>query len=158
MRYRTDSFFCRRRQHGVAAVELALLMPILIVLLAVPFIAAIYMWHYSAAQKAAQNAARYISTISVQEMRAGNLALAAEAITLQLVQTQIAELSFAASTPAVAVSCSNFRCSGVGGGPLPPRVSVTVRMALFDQIFTMVDTGRYGLPINIEVEVPYVGN
>lgn len=158
MRYRIHRDFDHRRQRGVAAVELALLMPVILLLVAVPLIAAIYMWHYSAAQKAAQNAALYISTISVQEMRAGNLALAAEAITFQLVQTQIAELSFAASTPEVAVSCSNFRCSGVGGGPLPPRVSVTVRMALFDRIFTMVDTGRYGLPINVEVEVPYVGN
>lgn len=158
MRYARCRAFWQRRQHGVAAVELALIMPLLLLLVAVPLIVAIYMWHYSAAQKAAQNAARYISTISVQEMRAGNLALAAEAITLQLVQTQIAELSFVASAPQVQVNCSNFRCSGVGGGPLPPMVSVTVRMSLFDQFFTVVDTGRYGLPINVEVEVPYAGN
>jgi hypothetical protein len=147
MRNATRSVFWVRRQHGVAAVELALIMPILLLLVAVPLIATIYMWHYSAAQKAAQNAARYISTISVQEMRAGNLALAAEAITLQLVQIQIAELWL--------FEFSLFRC---WCGPPPPMVSVTVRMALFDQIFTMVDTGRYGLPINVEVEVPYVGN
>jgi Flp pilus assembly protein TadG len=152
------SAVAQRRQRGVAAVELALMMPILLALLTVPLIVSIYFWHYTAAQKAAQNAARYLSTISVQEMRAGNLALAAEAIATQMAQTQVAELTLAASAPVVEVYCARVRCTGVGNRPLPQTIFVSVRMDLFDNFFFIEEVGRYGLPITAEVELPYVGN
>ncbi|MDB5936815.1 MAG: hypothetical protein JWQ01_4159 [Massilia sp.] len=148
----------RRRQHGLAAVELALILPILLVMLTMPLFVSIYFWHYTAAQKAAQNAARYLSTISVQEMRAANLAVAAEATATQIAVAQVAELNLAAALPVVEVYCARIRCSGVGSRPLPQTVFVSVRMDMFDNIFHSVNAGRYGLPITVEVELPYVGN
>lgn len=158
MKISMRSAVCQRRQHGVAAVELALMMPILLVLFTVPLFVSVYFWHYTAAQKAAQNAARYMSTISVQEMRAANLAIAADAIANEIAVTQVAELTMAAAAPVVEVYCGRVRCNGVGSRPLPQTVFVSVRMDMFDQFFGSVDTGRYGLPITVEVELPYVGN
>ncbi len=148
----------KRRQDGAAAVELALLIPILLVLFTVPLFVAVYCWHYSAAQRAAQSAARYMSTISVQEMKSSNLSLAAEAIATQIATAQVAELTLAAYAPAVEVYCGGARCIGTGNRPLPTTVFVIIRMDMFDQIFNSVEAGRYGLPITVRVELPYVGN
>lgn len=158
MRISMRKALAKRRQKGVAAVELALLTPILLALLTMALFLAIYCWHYTAAQKAAQSAARYLSTISVQEMRADNLASAAEAIALQIATTQVAELNLAASAPAVEVYCGRGRCIGVGSRALPQSVSVLIRMNMFDEILGGIDAGRYGLPITAEVVLPYVGN
>jgi hypothetical protein len=147
-----------RRQSGSAAVELALMIPILLSLLTIPLFVAIYCWHYSAAQRAAQSAARYMSTISVQEMRDNNLTLAAEATALEIARVQVEELNLAASAPRIGMVCNKRPCTGVGGRPLPPTIVVSVQMDMFDQIFGAVGTGRYGLPITVDVELPYVGN
>lgn len=147
-----------RHERGVAAVELGLMLPILLALLTIPLFVSIYFWHYTAAQKAAHHAARYISTISIQEMRSGTLANAASAIASEIAAKEIAELNLAAGPPIVEVYCDRVRCTGVGTRPLPQTVFVSVRMDMFDQIFGVVDTGRYGLPITVEVELPYVGN
>jgi Flp pilus assembly protein TadG len=147
-----------RRQHGVAAVELALILPILAAILAAPLFLSVYFWHYTAAQKAAQDAARFMSTISVQEMRAGNLARAADATASEIARIEVAELNLASSAPTIEVYCGRVRCTGVGSRPMPETVFVSVRMDMFDQFFGEVDTGRYGFPITAEVEMTYVGN
>lgn len=147
-----------RRQHGVAAVELAWLLPILIVMFSVPLFFSAYFWHYTAAQKAAQNAARYLSTISVQEMRSGTLANSAGTTASTVAQMVTAELNLAAAAPVVEVYCGKVRCTGVGSRPLPDTVFVSVRFDMFDQFFGAVDTGRYGWPVTAEVEMTYVGN
>lgn len=158
MKYLDRASIGHDRQRGVAAVELALLLPILLTLLTVPLFISVYLWHYTAAQKAAQHAARYLSTISVQEMRASNLARAAETIASQIALTEVSELSFAAAAPEVEVYCARVRCTGVGSRPLPQTIFVSVRMDMFDTLFGAIDTGRYGIPITVEIEVPYVGN
>lgn len=148
--------FCHQR--GAAAVELAIMLPILLAMLTIPLFVSVYLWHYTAAQKAAHHAARYMSTISIQEMRSPTLANAANAIASQIATREVAELNLAAAQPLVEVYCDRVRCSGVGNRPLPLTVFVSVRMDMFDQILGVVDTGRYGLPITVEVELPYVGN
>jgi hypothetical protein len=123
----------------------------------VPFFVSVYFWHYSAAQRAAQNAARFMATISKEEMRSTNLALAAEATAIQIAQMHITESNLSVAAPFVEVNCNNFRCTGSGGRPLPTTISVGIKMDMAD-IFGILDTGRYGIPLTVEVVVPYIGN
>ncbi|WLI91406.1 pilus assembly protein [Massilia sp. R2A-15] len=147
-----------RRQQGVAAVELAFLLPILLIFFTVPLFFSVYFWHYTAAQKAAQHAARYLSTISAQEMRSATLATAAGATASTIAQTVTSELHMGAAPATVEVYCGRVRCTGVGSRPLPDTVFVSVRLDMFDQFFGAVETGRYGWPVTAEVEMSYVGN
>jgi hypothetical protein len=129
---------------GAAAVELALILPILISMLLFSLLLGRFLWHYTAAQKAAQDGARYLSTISEQEMR--EQTLAAEAVELN-----------SGAAPTIIIECGNDPCVGVRNLPLPDTVSVSVRMGFFD-LLGLIDTGRYGIPIDATAEMRYVGN
>ena len=59
----------RTHQTGAAAIELALTMPIMLCFLLFPIFYAMCFWHNTVAKKAAQDAARYLSTEPQSEMR-----------------------------------------------------------------------------------------
>lgn len=147
----------RRRQRGVAAVELALVMPMLVVLLTFPIFFARFCWHYTVAQKAAQDAARYLSQVSAQEMRSQTLSRAAAAVATEIVRTEVGELAPGAPIGDPEVHCDQNIC-GFRGGSVPETVRVSVYVSFFDTFFGAVDTGRYGWPINAEITMRYVGN
>jgi Flp pilus assembly protein TadG len=148
----------RGKQKGVAAIELVALLPILLAFLLLPYFYARYMWHYTAAQKAAQDATRYLSSISVTEMRTAALARAASAIASQIATTEMQELSPAPTSADVAVFCGSVPCVGVGSRPLPETVRVWIALNMSDDLFGAVDTGQYGMPLTVDVTVRYVGN
>lgn len=153
---RPHSLF-NRIQRGSAAVEFALLLPIFLAVLTVPLLTARCLWHYTAAQKAAYDAARYLSGISVQEMREPALAIAAADIAQRIVQTEIESLQPGGMYGIeVVVSCGGDPCRGVRNNALPDTVTVAVSMNMYDQIFG-IDTGRYGVPIEARYEMRYVG-
>lgn len=147
----------RQGQRGSAAVELAVLLPVLVVFLAFPYFYARFFWHYSVAEKAAQDAARYLSSISVQEMRSPTLNPAAVAAANQIAITELAELRPGHAAATVSFLCGANPCQGFGGAPLPPTVRVHVAMDMFDAS-SVVNTGRYGMPIRVDAEMAYVGN
>lgn len=146
-----------RRQHGSAAVELAVLLPVLVAFLIFPFFFARYYWHYTVAQKAAQDAARYLSTITAQEMRSGPLSQAAAAAASEIAMAELAELNPGHASPSVSIYCDTLVCSGVGAAPLPQTVKVHVAMDMFD-LSGVVDTGQWGKPIRVDAEMRYAGN
>lgn len=146
------------RQRGSAAVELALFIPILLITLTLPLFFARYFWHYTVAHKAAQDAARYLSTISSTEMRVGKLAQAAAAVASDIATTELAELNPGSNPPTVDIECGTVHCTGVGSTALPDTVRVIVTIDMFDNIFGAVDTGQYGMRISADVVMPYVGN
>jgi len=117
-----------------------------------------YFWHYTVAHKAAFDSARYLSTISEQEMREPALAIAARDVADDIVLTEVAELRPHGSVrPEVNILCGEIPCRGVRGLPLPQTVSVNVNMDMHDDWFGL-DLGRYGLPISVTARVRYVGN
>lgn len=144
-----------RFQRGVAAVELALILPVMVIFLGFPLFFARYFWYYTVAQKAAQDSARYLATISVQEMRIGSLNQAALAIASQIATTELAELNPGTAPPSVTFYCGGYVCSGIGARSLPDTVLVRVTMDMVDNILGIVDTGRYGWPITVDVEMRY---
>ena len=152
------------RQKGAAAVELAFVLPILLVLLTAPLFIAVYFWHYTAVQKAAQDGARYLSTISEQEMRDPALAVAAANNAREIVRGEIADLFPNPDDVTIILRCGASAnglinlCTGVRDGRLPEDVDVGVQFYLKDQLFGFVDTGRYGWSVSAVATVPYVSN
>lgn len=145
------------RQGGAAAVEMALLLPFFVLLMSLALFLGRYFWHYTAAQKAAQDASRYLSTISEQEMRDEALAPAAAEIARDIIDMELAGLNTGGTAPRVDVQCGNEACLGFTGAALPVTVTVIVRMDMHDHIFGM-DLGRYGVRMVARSEVRYVGN
>jgi len=148
----------RRRQSGAAAVELALLMPLLMV----PVIYLAYigtlLYHYTVVHKAAQDAARYMSSITVEEIRSQQFAPAAANIAKTIARTEVAELMQHEGAPTVEVFCGVPReCIGIRNGPLPDTVFVRVEVYLRDPFLGQIDTGIWGMLISASVEMPYVG-
>ena len=58
----------RRRQRGIAAVELALVLPAFVLLLAATVFIGRTLYHYQAIQKAAHDAARYLASAPALEV------------------------------------------------------------------------------------------
>jgi uncharacterized membrane protein len=147
----------KTRQRGVAAVEAALIVPIFVVLLTVPIYYARCFWHYTVAQKAAQDAARYLSQVSAAEMRAPALAQAAGNIALQIAQREMAELVPGSAMGVPVVQCDYLPCGTVIGSA-PATVRVYITFSMYDNVFGVVDAGRFGLIVTADISMRFVGN
>jgi Flp pilus assembly protein TadG len=146
-----------KRQAGVAAVELAILMPILLVFLTFPVFFARVFWHYTVAQKAAQDAARYLSTVSAAEMMTPARAQAAGEFAQEIVRREIAELAPGSDIADAGTYCDGVNCGEKLPGTTPATVRVNFSISMFDPTET-VDVGWFGLPITASYTMRYVGN
>lgn len=145
-----------RLQRGAAAVEFALLIPVFVFVLIFPVLLGRCMWHYTAAQKAAYDAARYMSTISAQEMREPDLAMTAADIATEIAATEVEQLSPGGNNKiTIQVACGGLSCIGVHSDALPETVTVSVQISMYDPIFRM-NLGRYGLSIGAQYEMRYM--
>ena len=147
----------RRRQAGAAAVELALLMSMLLVFLTMPLFYARVMWHYTVAQKAAQDAARYLASVPHSEMASATQAAAAGALAIEIARRELAELSPGSVIQGPYAYCNTENCGGLGAGTLPTTVRVSITFNMFDTILGIEDVGWDGLRINANVTMRYVG-
>lgn len=145
----------RRRERGSAAIELALLLPILLVTLAPLILYARYMWHYTVAQKAAQDAALYMSAISAAEMKSRALAGYAKSIAIEIAKREVAELSPGEAIVDADVICDTNTC-GFKSGAVPKTVTVSVAFNVFDTIFNTY-LGPYGMPVQASITMRYAG-
>jgi len=146
----------RTRQGGAAAVEAAIVMILLLVFLTLPVFYARVFWHYTVANKAAQDAARYLSTVSAREMASSTLSKAAGDIAMEIARTEIAELGPETRMKPPIVYCGDAPC-GSRIGTVPSTVRVEVNLHIFDTFFGAVNTGRYGWTLTADVTLPYVG-
>ena len=144
-------------QAGVAAIECALLLPILLAFLTLGFFTASIFWHYTMAQKAAQDAARYLSTVSASEMMNPASALAAGNLAQEIIRREIAEVSPHSQIGTLETFCDSSNCGGKLPGTVPTTVRVNFSISMFDPS-GQVDTGWYGLPITANYTMRYVGN
>lgn len=110
MRRRAD------QQRGLAALELALTLPLLLLLLAVPLFLGRLTWHYLAGLGAAEDAAWYMAQESVLRMDQIDGERAAQATATALAQAELAELNPAGEyfpAPFVEIYCDNSYCAEV---------------------------------------------
>jgi Flp pilus assembly protein TadG len=148
----------RKNQSGAAAVEVAFLLPILVTFLLYPMFYARCYWHYTAAQKAAQNATLYLAGVSAAEMRSQLLAKAAGDLAIEIAKREIAELAPGSRIADPQAYCDDVICGTKVAGTLPTTVRMNFTIYMFDNIFNVVETGRYGIPITATIKMRYVGN
>lgn len=153
---KTPAQRCARKGHGGGiAVEMAIVLPILILLLASLVFFARVFWYYSVAQKAAQDAARFLSTASQVELRTPGSPAAA--LARAIVEEETAVLDAVMSQKEVTVQC-NFGACGIG---TPTSVRVLIQMRFQDDLmapYTAIFYGGDGLMLTADVTRRYVGN
>ncbi|SFU77907.1 TadE/TadG family type IV pilus assembly protein [Pseudoduganella namucuonensis] len=139
-------------QRGIAAIELALLLPVLIVLLAMPLYLGRVFWHYSVAQKAAHDAVRYLASVPLAQMRDPIRIAATVEATRSIVLEETADLQPGSIPVIVDVQCDGLSCMGV---TTPTNVRVVVRLYMED-IFYAEISQRTDL-LTADVTAVYVG-
>jgi Flp pilus assembly protein TadG len=151
--------FNARRVRGSAAVEAAIVLPILILFLAFPFFFAQVFWFYSVAAKASHDAARFLSTATKLEVKAtaGGFAEAPiSALTRQIAQAELTEILPATEGILIDVQCDLGAC----GLSVPETVRVRVRIHVKDRIFgafTDELTGSDGMILTSDATMRYAG-
>lgn len=154
----STSFSTRARQRGIAAVELAIILPILVALLAVPFYFGRVLWHYTVAEKAAHDAALYLSSVPVTEMKSQARIAEVVDVAHQIYDLEVAELTPGPYPPTSTFLCGTFVCGGLS---IPDTVRVAVQMRVFDDIFDSFTTEykdeEGGIVLTADVTLPYVG-
>lgn len=152
------------RGQGVAAVEFAILLPAMILLLAAPLFLGMLFWHYSVAQKAVQDAVRFLASASVAEIRTagpGATEVPIAAVARAIVLAEIAETNggyYDRGTALIDVLCEGGTC---GGNKTPNKVAVRLELPVYDIYFggiTSDMTGGDQILINPSATTSYVGN
>ena len=114
------------RQDGVAAIELALIMLFFMALLPVVLLFGRAMFLYTAVQKSAHGAARYMATLPLQQMTNYATAAQASAFAVQMVQDALAETGPVLPGILIRIECGyasgDFPCGSYATRPLQVRV------------------------------------
>jgi hypothetical protein len=154
---RTVSPSANCRQRGNAAVEFAIILPVLVILISVPLFFGRCLWHYTVVQKAAHDAARYMATVPAGEIKNPVRAMDAAAVARYIATEETAELQPGGQYPvSIDIFCDDLSCNL--GQPLEVRAVVRVKM--FDPIFgqfTSPFIGEDGILMKADVSMRYVG-
>jgi hypothetical protein len=148
----------RRPANGSVAVEMALILPLFLILLAGPLYMARAAWFYSVGQKAAHDATRYVATATQAELRTGGGGFneaRVPAIARWIAQQELGELVPLTDSIAITIQCDGSACSVL----VPTRVSTAVRITLHDHLLgslTMDYLGSADMTMDSEVTMRYV--
>ena len=122
------------RQKGVAAIELALIMLFFMALLPVVLLFGRALFLYTAVQKSAQDAARYMATLPLQQMTAYAAATQASAFAVQMVQDTLAETGPVLPGNFIRVECvyasGDYPCGSYATRPLQVRVKFVAELPI----------------------------
>jgi hypothetical protein len=159
------------KESGSVAVEFAiLLITVLIPLLAGALFFGRFYWHYTVAEKAAQDAARFVATASPTELKVQCTILfyrdpCVVMAAMDLASTELRELNpGGADLPSVDIRCDNIKCLTNRGTGLPKSVSVRIDMTVDDPFLTGLASLFMGsdtpvtIPIVATARSHYVGN
>ncbi|HEU4776639.1 MAG TPA: TadE/TadG family type IV pilus assembly protein [Telluria sp.] len=146
-----------RSERGVAAVEFAVILPVILIMLVLPLFLGRIMWHYTAAQKAAYDAVRYLSTVPRVEMKDPNKINSVVALAINIATSETAELNSGPYPAAVAIQCDGGPCLGY---TIPATVTVIVQLYITDIFFPSISVELIGQDSNVlsaNVTYAYVG-
>ena len=142
-------------QQGIAALELALTLPVCVSIVALMLFLGKVMYCYEVAAKAAHDGSRYLSSISKVDMK--NPAQIANhlAITRQMVEMELGELQLSPYPPQVTISCNGLSCVGY---TLPQTISVGIELLLIDNMYPDLSgwNANNGIGMNVAAQRPYL--
>ena len=122
------------RQQGVAAIELALIMLFFMGLLPVVLLCGRALFMYTVVQKSAQDAARYMATLPLQQMTNDDTANQAAAFATQLVKQALAETGPVLNANRIRVDCmyagGDYPCGSYVTRPLQVRVKFVAELPI----------------------------
>jgi len=159
----------KQREDGSVAIELAFILNlILIPLLAAALFFGRFFWHYTVAEKAAHDAARFLASASPTEMKTqcpnpffdACVVSAARA----LARAEISELNPGYAYPQISIECDDELCLVGSKSPLPKVINVHINMTVEDPFLTPVtsfftsDASRIAIEIDATGRSYYVGN
>jgi hypothetical protein len=142
----------RFRQHGIAAVEFALVVPFLVLLVVTSLYLGRIMWHYTAIQKAIQNGARFHASLPLVIMRDTARVTLASRLTEDIVRAHLDELHPGTIRPSVDVLCDGIRCNGQ---LTPTTIRVVVQTTMQDIFFP--ESEQMNIVITAEANAKYFG-
>ncbi|MCU6497850.1 pilus assembly protein [Rugamonas sp. A1-17] len=142
----------KRPQRGIAAIELALILPVLLILLTFPLYLGRLFWHYSVIERAAQDAVRYLATVPLSEIRSSSRGPALTAVARSIVDAELAELAPGPDVIGVTIGCDAVQCLGFSA---PTTVNVAIQLKLTDIFFSNVTSMT--IPLTVNVTSPYLG-
>lgn len=155
------TFTRSHRQHGIAAVEFAAILPVIGLLLAfILFFGRVFM-HYTVALKTAGDVATFIAQARSQEMLEARPDLGEIAIVglaRSIGATELAELNPGNGGHAILdISCDGSICRGA---QVPDQIIVLISMRMYDPFLPtmLLELGDMdGIWVRAEVRVRYVG-
>ena len=128
---------------GSVAVECAVFLPILLLTLAVPLFFARVFWYYNVAEKAAHDAARFLSAATQAEIKAQGSGFSEPPIAGVARSIAMAELE--EITPGLDGLRVDVQCDGGPCGIIVPQtVRAFVRIQMRDWIFPAFSSAYYG--------------
>ncbi|MCC7704932.1 pilus assembly protein [Janthinobacterium sp. GW460P] len=125
---------CRapRRQEGVAAIELALILLFFMALLPFVLLFGRALLVYTALQKSTHDAARYLATMPLSQMARGDTANQGAVFARQMVVDAMAESWPAMQPYLISVECvyadDSYSCGTYAAAPLQVRIKLSVDM------------------------------
>lgn len=158
----------RPGQRGVVAVEFAVLLPTMVLLIVFVLLFGRLCWHYTVAQKAAHDAAITLAMASKSEMLAftgNNTEVAIAAVARKIAETETAQLDMGRlptnpdnkQTVSVSIMCDSATCFG---SKLPNEITVSIQMMIFNVFlpaYTDEYTPRGGYVMIANSKVKYAG-
>ena len=124
----------RARQQGVAAIELALIMLFFMGLLPIVLLFGRALFMYTVVQKSAQDAARYMATLPLQQITTSALANQATVFATQMLQDALAETGPVLTTNLIRVDCmyasGDYPCGSYATRPLQVRVKFVAELPI----------------------------
>lgn len=142
---------------GAAAVEMAVILPVMVLLIAFPLLFGRIFWHYAVIQSAAYDAARYLSSVPIAEMTSQTRGIRAADLAHDIAAAETAELVPGEDyIVSITVTCNDGACD-VG---VPATVTILVRVRMYDPFFngfTWGVVGDEGLLLQAKVTMRYVG-
>ena len=150
----------QRPATGSVALEMALILPMFLVLLSVPLYIARVAWYYSAGQKAAHDATRYIATATQAELRTpggGFNEARVPAIARWIAQEELGEVVTFADGADITILCNGMGCLSEP----PTKVTTVVQISLQDRLLGALTENYLGttnLTIVSKVTMRYVAD
>lgn len=124
-----------RKQDGIAALELALLVPLFLFMMALPLFWGRVLWHYSALQKATHDAARYLASVPAEDIQDPDRATVVKNMAISIFTAETSELNPGNAIQPPTILCGNGNC---GNNLVPATVTISADLTVSDVVFPSI--------------------